>query len=367
VRYRRLFYLSLLLLVIIVGGVTLVNYIADPYGLFRRDFSYQFLEPDKLFIKTRYIANNPDKFDCLVFGSSRVNGIDVTKATDAKCYNMNYPMGLPGNHLENIRYLLKRGVKIKLLMIGLDEFSYKKDPKKYEGSPMGGPYPPVIGQRALPCYLNYLVTIYRKRTWDNMIKGYKEKGRRLPNTIGEYDHFVTGRTFNPAIERYIEDNREKHDRDPRFNARKKGLKDPGQDETRYRESTLRDLRDLVDLAKQHNIRLVLFFNPSHYTVYLRSEPRGIRAFQKELAAFTDFYDFSGVNSITTNSYYYYEPNHYRAMVGDMMIARIFGYEEPRVPADFGVLVTQSNVTDHVRRSIKQAEQYMSTGKLLTLP
>jgi hypothetical protein len=357
-KYRRLFYLSLLILVIMVGGVTLVNYIADPYGLLRRNFSYQFLEPDKLFIKIRYLANNPDKFDSLVFGSSRVNGIDVTKVQGTSCYNVTYPMGLPGNHLENIRYLLKRGVKIKLLMIGLDEFSYKKDPKRYEGSPMGGPYPPVIGNRALPCYLGYLVTLYRSRTWDAIIKGYSDKRHHLPNKIGDYDHFVTGRTFNPTIERSIEDNREKHDRNPLFKMRKTGHKDPGQDETRYRESTLRDLKDLGDLAQQHNIRVIIFFNPSHYTVYLRSEPEGIGTFQKALANLADFYDFSGINSVTTNSYYYYEPNHYRTMVGNMMLARIFGYPEPHVPPDFGTLVTKKNVDEHVNKSLKLAERFM---------
>ena len=55
-KYRRLYIVSVLIVVIMVGGMTLANYIADPYGIFRKDFSYQFLEPDRLFNKARYIG-----------------------------------------------------------------------------------------------------------------------------------------------------------------------------------------------------------------------------------------------------------------------------------------------------------------------
>ena len=355
-KYRRLYFVSLLIVVIVVGGMTLANYIADPYGIFRKDFSYQFLEPDRLFNKARYIGKNPDKYDCFIFGSSRVNGIDVTKIKDATCYNMTYPLGVPGNHLENIRYFLKKGAKIKLLIVGIDEFSFKYDPKKYVGSTMGQPYPPVIGEKALPCYLKYLVTVYRQRIWQTMWKGYKNRERGIPSTVGVYDQFVTGHTFNPSGERSIEENPEKHARDPRF-------KDPRpwdeegivarQDGERYLPGTLRDLQEIVSIAREHKIRLIVLMNPV-YAIKFYPNDRPFADFKRQMASITDFYDFTGRNSVNIDPYYYWEPNHYRSMVGDFILARIFHYNPPSVPPDFGTLVTRSNIEEHLANLEKQA-------------
>jgi hypothetical protein len=70
-------------------------------------------------------------------------------------------------------------------------------------------------------------------------------------------------------------------------------------------------------------------------------------FKKELAAVTDYYDFSGLNSITTDNYYYYETSHFRPLVGDMMLNIMIGAPDVEHPADFGFLVTPRNVDDHI--------------------
>jgi hypothetical protein len=363
-KYRRLYFVSLLIVVILVGGMTLINYIADPYGAFRRDFSYQFLEPDRLFNKARYIGKNPDKYDCFIFGSSRVNGLDVTKIKDATCYNMTYPLGLPGNHLENIKYFLKKGVKIKLLIMGVDEFSFKYSAKMYVASTMGGPYPPVIGEKALPVYLKYLVTTYRTRIWQTMLKGYSDRKRGLPSPVGVYDQWVTGHTFNPPKERSIEEHPDKHSKLPSFRDPtpwdERGVVGKPEGE-KYLPGTLKDLREIVSLAKEHNIRLIVLVNPIH-AIKFHLNDRSFAEFKREMASITDFYDFSGWNSVNTNPYYYYEPNHYRFVGGNLILARIFNYNPPVVPADFGILVTRSNVDQHLADLEKQAVREMKERK-----
>ena len=127
-RCRKWLFWALGILLSIVGLTGLTNYILDPYGLLRKDFTYQFIEPNKNFIKIRFITQNPDRYDSFVFGSSRVNNINVRKIQGYKCYNVHYSGGLPRDHLDNIRYLLKKKVKTKLILIGLDEFSFREDP-----------------------------------------------------------------------------------------------------------------------------------------------------------------------------------------------------------------------------------------------
>jgi len=355
-KYRRLYITSLVIIVIIVGGMTLANYIADPYGIFRRDFKYQFFEPDRLFTKPRYIADNPGKYDCFVFGSSRVNGIDVTKIKDATCYNMTYPLGLPGNHLDNIKYFLKKGVKIKLLIVGVDEFSFRYDARRHWGSTMGKPYPPVIGEKALPTYLKYLVTIYKTRIWRTMLDGYANLRKGIPSPVGVYDQWATGHTFNPPKERSIEEHPEVHAKSPSF-------RDPtpwdqrgilgAQEADKQLPGTLKDVRGIISLARENNIRLIFLMNPVYVIKFRRNDGR-VAEFKRELASVTDYYDFTGWNSVNTNPYYFYEPNHYRFAAGDLMLARIFNYNPPAVPADFGVLVTKNNVEQHLADLERQA-------------
>jgi hypothetical protein len=87
-KHRKLFFAGLVMVVVELGSVGLLNYVVDPYGVFRygtrrHDISYQFTLVNTNFIKTRYIALNPQKYDCLIFGSSRVNGIDGRQVKDA--------------------------------------------------------------------------------------------------------------------------------------------------------------------------------------------------------------------------------------------------------------------------------------------
>jgi hypothetical protein len=113
------------------------------------------------------------------------------------------------------------------------------------------------------------------------------------------------------------------------------------------ENTLDAIRGIVELAKEQNINLVFFINPIHKTTYLDTNLVQFFTFKRELAAITDFWDFSGLNSITTNNYYYHETSHYRDRVGDMMLERMFGYPRASAPPDFGILVTEKNIDVHL--------------------
>ena len=110
---------------------------------------------------------------------------------------------------------------------------------------------------------------------------------------------------------------------------------------------LEELRETVDLLKTHGVRLIVFINPIHKATYLATGLDKFFLFEKELSGITSFYDFSGLNSITTNNYYYYETSHYRRNVGALMLARIFNDSSVKVPEEFGVLVTRDNIDQHI--------------------
>ena len=351
--YRKWFFMALGILAATVGLVGLVNYIVDPYGLLRKDFSWQFIDPNKNFIKTRFLSENPERFDCLVMGSSRVNSIDVRKIRGYRAYNVHYSGGLPRDHLENIRYLLKKGVRIKLILLGLDEFSYKDDPNDRLYQPLRHPYPPVLGQHPLPFYLRYYFSFLDWEIMQVVLKGYMERllGRSGDNAVN-YDIYETGQMYFYQTERQIEADPEKHRNDPKFLRHFNNPRDNLQ-------GALQDLKEIVRITEAHQVRLVLFINPLHKNVFLDSGA-DLNRFKRALSRLSGFYDFSGVNSVTTDNFNYLETSHYRGRVGDLVIARIFNDRTVDVPEDFGRWVTQDNIEHHLKALRQQADRFAAS-------
>jgi hypothetical protein len=78
------------------------------------------------------------------------------------------------------------------------------------------------------------------------------------------------------------------------------------------------------------------------------------------------YDFSGFNSVTTESIpqvssrpdmvYYWEPSHYRKNVGQMILSRMFG-DGAGVPDDFGVELTPATIAAHLAQGHTGRDRY----------
>jgi hypothetical protein len=161
-----------------------------------------------------------------------------------------------------------------------------------------------------------------------------------------FDVNNTGRMLCRACDELIEKDPEQHMRDEKFSK-------PTHYEGNNLANTLDAMREIAKIARDHHINLVVFINPIHKTTYLDTNLDQLFAFKKELSVITDYYDFSGLNSITTNNYYYHDTSHYRDMVGDMMMKKMFGYPHVAAPSDFGVLVTRRNVDAHLGKLIAQ--------------
>lgn len=318
-----------------------LNAVIEPYGLFRSDYTKQQIEPNQNFIKMRYILRNPGKYDSFLFGSSRVGKINVGNLTDGRYYNMTYSEGLPHEHLQNIKLMLKHGVTIRHLLIGLDDFSYKVDPAVHYEQKMRHPY----SEHEWSYYATALFTLPTMQDLELYLFPKKDYFFTF------YDIYGSGRPFIDHIEESIIDNTERHINDPKF------LKPTHYEGDRIAE-TLQDMRDIAALAKQHGIRLTVFINPIHVVTYLDAGPDQFNRFKRGLADITDFYDFSGINSITSANINYYETSHYRVGIGDLIVYRLF--KNIQTDPDFGVYVTRANINEHIRRLEGQVETYRAS-------
>ena len=127
---------------------------------------------------------------------------------------------------------------------------------------------------------------------------------------------------------------------------------------------------LADLCRG-GARVRLYLNPTHASMadalFWRGKWPALEGWMRALAAQATqrrsagcdlkLFDFSGFNAITTEPLpqasgrkemtYYWEPSHYRANVGRMVMQRMFGGSADLAPAGFGVELLPSTIEAHL--------------------
>ena len=83
--------------------------------------------------------------------------------------------------------------------------------------------------------------------------------------------------------------------------------------------------------------------------------RDFEKYWKMIADVTDFWDFSGYNSISMDSKNFYDVSHYSNYVGELMMARMFNNKEADVPEDFGIYVTKENIDEVLGKKFNKYE------------
>lgn len=304
------------------------DYCMDEYGIFHGDYSDPKSAVPQHFVKIRYLLEHPHRYDAFCFGSSRVESLDLSRIDNGLTYyNMTYTEGLPQEWLEDLRLLIANGVTIKQVLIGLDDISYINDPRGYKN--------------------NLFRAHYEKYNWRTYLAFLTVRPFAFHAADQKiiYDVYGTGRTYHCITEQLIEEDPDKHIRDPKFKESSHQIGDRV-------DATISELREIKQLAEENGIDLIVFINPTHKTTYLALDRTEFDVFKRKLADVTGYYDFGGLNSVTENNYNYYDTAHYRPLVGNMMIDRMFGTGTP--PQDFGVWVTENNVEEHIRALESQA-------------
>lgn len=331
----RLFFLKLMLMgsfvFIALMPVIYFNLSVDKDGFFKTTFGAQKTELNQHFIKMKMLVSGKIHKHSFIFGSSRVGNICTTRSSYTQnYYNMTYVLGVPQEHLADIKILTSKGIKIDNILVGLDNISYTVDPSSRQEEFARHAYPKT-SYELLWLYLNYILSISNMRNYQQLIvkSDYPIK----------YDIYNSGSPM--AIERdtWIECHQKEHNLDKKF----KVLTQNSVSKERVK-STIQDIKELVDFCQKNNIHLIVFMNPLHETTYRSLNISAYFRFLRELSQVTNFVDFSGLNSITTNNYYYYEISHYRPVVGDMIVNRLLGTNKDE---SFGASVTSKNIEAHI--------------------
>lgn len=135
-------------------------------------------------------------------------------------------------------------------------------------------------------------------------------------------------------------------------------------------------RRILKICREKNIDLKLYISPAHSNLdgeVVRASGNWnlMKDWKKKITDITfeegfELWDFSGYNSITTESVKtpmlnYWDSSHFTEEVAHMVLSKIFGRNE-FVPADFGVLITPRNIEAHLEQIDKDRENYIMRNK-----
>ncbi len=322
----------------LVGGLTLLlispalffNYIVDPYGVFHETPWFHAVVPNERFVKMRYLVHHPLLYDSLVFGSSRVNTLDTSHLHGGTWYNLWANSATPEEYLQDIRFLLAHGMTMRNLLIGLDASSYILSGEDHQHELPSIMYPK--DGHWLNVYATYLFTV---PDYGVVKEAFYPRERIV------YDYQHTGRALFVEREQALISNPAEH-----VATFKLPMAGPAPVDVNERiRRTIQAMADIRKIADERHIHLTVFVNPVHESLFHTTLFSPYRSFLKQLVGITDYVDFSGVNSITSDKGRYYEYSHYRPIVGDRIIASLFG--TGATTPGFGFLVTRATVDGHL--------------------
>lgn len=304
--------------------IILPSVLIDPFNVFHwKKIRNVGGEPNKNFIKTEYIIHNPEKFNAFLFGSSRVGAIHVENVDSLRMYNMSYSEGIPKENLDNIKTFIKHGVSIKTVLLGVDNFSYTTGYEEHTK----------VGLRAPYEYLNANKLDFVKLYLDPTVALQSIKVTFGPGKVEGYEAFYDYGWWCD------------YDKESSIDW---ASAEPATYPEYYMDETLEDIKELVKLCDANGIELIVFVNPMNHITYRSAvTENNFMEFYERLAEITPYYNFGGLNDITTNNEYYLDTSHYKAFVGDIMLDAMFKgkVDENLYSQGFGWIVNKDNFED----------------------
>ncbi len=323
---------------VIVGLIFAIPaFVIDPYNVFHADsVRNNGIEPNKRYIKMRNVLRNPDKYDSFLFGSSRVGYFDVAKMGNGKYYDMSYSEGTPAEHLEDLEILIANGIVPKNVYIGIDDIAYFVDPSIHQK---------MLYRRAFPWNGSPIDKLKFYLGYFDLI------------TLSESLEVSNAYTDNDPVfgKRLLETGTERLDMPTAFDENETAA--TWSDYYSPRSEVFEEISEIKSLCKANGINLVFFTNPINIYTYEKDIENGYIVFLEELSKTTEFYNFSGINDITTDMSNYYETSHFSPEVADMMVSCMLeGTTDSHLSEQgFGVLVTSQNADALVQTLYKQAD------------
>jgi len=352
--YRRFNFVFLAVALFSVLSFGLFNVAIDPYGVINSPTfpGVNRLKPEQdknnsLFKPIEVIRLKPTTV--LIGSSTAVLGLDPKHP--ALLHNPTaYNLGIAGANMYQVKAYLQHALtnqpRLKQVVISLDFYMFNgfkiNDPKIKENS-LGKTSTTLEDLLAVTLSLKALdsskVTIIDNLTEPDITPYYSNGMRNNKKIKQNFQNIPMKEQFKMMINNYLSN--------PSYYSH-----------YHFSQELLNDFKTTVNLCKQHNIDLKIFLSPVHAAQLEAIRVAGIWSIfeqgKREISKVMPVWDFSDYNSITTEPISndmknFFESVHYRKEVGDLILNRMFHYQEETVPDDFGILLTAGNSESHLEK------------------
>lgn len=351
----------------IIPLVGILNYVIDPYGFNKRIEidNINTVKEDNTLFTIKYKMPNLRKggWNNLMLGTSRIGLMDtniVDKYLGGKTFTMSQPgsampiqfdsfwYALKFNHIDNVVYGIDFMTFNKNLKFNNDYVQYKNELQSF------GPF------YTHDIYINFNTLKKSLSTVQNNLSEnpqqhpfYSENGmRNFPNFKQQLanGNLDIQQNINKHIQKYF---------------KKDGLYANYEFSPEYMEM----FKKIVNYCHKNSINLYVYISPVYYQHFYAIKEAGLQSefekFKRELAKITDFIDFTGVNSITSNKDNFWDSSHLRKKHTDLVMAKLFKHASNSSPANFGVRVTKENIEAHLQAQNNQYQQ-IDLNKILAI-
>jgi len=331
-------------------ALVFVNYTIDPYAVIRGDLTHQKIEPNQHYLKVKHVLNHPSKYNSFWFGSSKAGVIDIRKIKDGnQWYNMCYSQGLPGEFLQNIKIFIKNDIDIKNIAIEIDVWSHLISPELHKNQWLRKPYV----NKWNPFYM-YLI---QKPSYFI----YKNHLNNITELTSEIDLEHSGVVTRDKINNQINANLDEHVKHHKF-IRNDSRNSFSYDFPDRSGLSLDEIREIVNICKERNIKCMIYVNPIHINTYINQNLDLFFSFLNEIAGISSFYDFSGINEVTTNNINFFEIVHFRPHIGDLILDVLINGKQNEIE-NFGTLVSNENIEAVIYKKEMAVQRYKNANQI----
>jgi peptidoglycan/xylan/chitin deacetylase (PgdA/CDA1 family) len=150
------------------------------------------------------------------------------------------------------------------------------------------------------------------------------------------------------------------------------------------ESSLSYIRRIIDFCRDNNIDLRIFITPAHiHQLEITGMLWGNQAIDGNKRALVELIaqdsgrhpgkppvpliDFSGYSQVTTellppvgsrqDMRFYWDSSHFKEIVGDYVLDRLFGINNPKLPRDFGVDLNETTIDGFLKQQQKEKDSF----------
>lgn len=338
------------------SSIAFLNYKVDYYSVFSEhpsiytdDASVPVSHPNYSFLRVRHFLSN-HKYDSIFFASSRAMSWDLKKHFGNNWYRLAFNQG---DVTEDYLHALKLSVKkknIKEVFLLLDNFNFSQSSYDLGKSGLNRLFYPSSISEKFKFYMSYLFA-YPDKSFFNVLRG-KYKKILMPEE--DRHPSVAGAVFDAGRkEPYSFLDSSEH-----LSAMSKIKANIFTDYHIRLNQGLSEIKELVDICIENNIKLTIAVNPFYYKNFINFNLFYMEYWKRKLAKIHSFYDFSGVNLYTVDNRYWYEYSHYTKFVADRIVSVIKNNNFEK----FGAFVTLDNIDEHNMAVREQANSFLSENK-----